>query len=505
MPAAETESFAKQFSKAVASLDFAGKDLSAFQALQESLGALLELPPRDIFQAVVAGSPMVMPLLNARLNSRARLLLLIVTQPAEFQSCARAVSAFISATRKVDAAAICTLSNYGEWYIPVVICRGGDSLGARIKDLLSPAATIVQPSASPSAATRGPGGCSTSSIIMDERIRRMTRLAVASSSAVILVGPPGTGKTTIIKEILQEISYDPMAFGLSQPPKEPKWVTPCEAWTSIDLVGGETTDETGRRGFRLGHVLEAIRQDRWLILDEANRANMDRIFGGLLTWLSDQRVELGRASTDLNSPPVVLDWNDKPQSETQRVDLLDGGRIMSSEPIRFLAGLDWRLMGTYNAQDAHKVFTFGQALGRRFARVPIPVIEPGQFQQALRPLVKGLPEHVAKVISGIFTAHRRSAKARLGPAIFLKIASYVGAGIKLPQITRGAMPGRPGLPASDDILLQLVAEAYLSAAGTWLAALAPPDLDELGKAIISSGFPECEWNWMKEHLPTLAS
>ena len=505
MPQAQTESFAKQFSKAIAGLDFAGKDLSQFQALQDNLATLLELGPRDIFLAVVAGSPMVLPLLNDRLNSHVRLLLLVVTQPSEVQQCTRAVSAFISSSRKVDAAALCTLSTYGDWYVPTVICRGTDGLGARIKDLLSPSATILHPAVTPAAATRGPGGPASSAIIMDDRIRRMTRLAVASSSAVILVGPPGTGKTTIIKEILQEIAYDPTAFGLAQPPKEPKWVTPCEAWTSIDLVGGETNDENGRRGFRLGHVLEAIRQDRWLILDEANRANMDRIFGGLLTWLSDQRVELGRASTDLNSPSVVLDWNDKPHSETQRVDLLDGGRIVSSEPIRFLAGLDWRLMGTYNAQDAHKVFTFGQALGRRFARVPIPVIEPGQFQQALRPLVKDLPEHVAKVILGIFTAHRRSAKARLGPAIFLKIASYVGAGMKLPQLTKVPVVSRPGMKASDDILLQLVAEAYLSAAGTWLAALTPPDLDELGKSVITSGFPECEWNWMKEQLPTLAA
>lgn len=505
MPTAETEHYAKQFSKALGALDLNSKDVDQFHTLRDNLGALLDIAPAEILIAAVPGSPMVLPLLNDRLNSHCRLLILVVTTPAELQQASRSVSGFIGATRKVDVAAMCTFSSYGDWYIPTVICRNGDGLGARIKDVLSPAASIVAPASSPQAATRGPAGCSTSTIIMDDRIRRMTRLAVASSSAVILVGPPGTGKTTIIKEILQEISYNPAAFGLSHVPKEPKWVTPCEAWTSTDLVGGETSDESGRRGFRLGHVLEAIRQDRWLILDEANRANMDRIFGGLLTWLSDQRVELGRASTDLNSPSVVLDWNDKPQCEAQRVDLLDGDRIMSNEPIRFLAGSDWRLMGTYNAQDAHKVFTFGQALGRRFARVPIPVIEPSQFQQALKPLVKDLPEHIAKVILGIFTAHRRSTKARLGPAVFLKIASYVGAGLKLPQLAHAAMASRPGMPASDDVLLQLVSEAYISSAGTWLAELEPPDLEQLGKAIIASGLPECEWNWMKEHLPTLAS
>lgn len=504
MTTADTANYAKEFSRAVAALDFASKDTVQFKTLGQNLGALLDIPPGEVFIAVVAGSPMVLPLLNDRITQKARLLLLILTHPGEVQQTTRAVASFIGSTRKIDVAAVCTMSNYGDWFIPTVVCRNSDGLGARIKDFLSPAATIISPASSSSAATRGPAGGSGSTIIMDDRIRRMTRLAVASSSAVILVGPPGTGKTTIIKEILQEISYNPESFGLSQPPKEPKWVTPCEAWTSVDLVGGEVA-EGGRRGFRLGHVLESIRQDRWLILDEANRANMDRIFGGLLTWLSDQRVELGRASTSLNSPPVVLDWNDKPQCETQRVELLDGERIMSNEPIRFLAGSDWRLMGTYNAQDAHKVFTFGQALGRRFARVPIPVIEPAQFSRALAPLVKDLPEHIAKVIVGIYTAHRRSKNVRLGPAIFLKIASYVGAGAKLPQLALAAVAGRPGLPASDDMLLQLVAEAYLSTAGTWLAQLTAEELDELGKTIIASGLPDCEWNWLKEHVPTLAS
>jgi MoxR-like ATPase len=301
------------------------------------------------------------------------------------------------------------------------------------------------------------------------------------------------------------VARNPSSFGLKNIPREPKWVTPSESWTSADLVGGERTDEKGRRRFRMGHVLEAIHQDRWLVLDEANRANMDKIFGGLLTWLSDQRVELGKACSDLNAPSVALDWNDAPESKAVRLELLDADKIVSTDPIIFQAGMEWRLLGTYNVQDSHKVFSFGQALGRRFARVPIPVIEPDQFRQALSPLAKQLPEDVRKAIVCLYAAHRQSKGAQLGPAIFLKIASYVAAGLKLPQLANITVTSRKPRPdtTGDDFLMQLVAEAYISSAGMYLGGMSPDDMAGLTKAVLASGFPEDQWRWVLELVPTV--
>ena len=60
-------------------------------------------------------------------------------------------------------------------------------------------------------------------------------------------------------------------------------------------AGGETV-AGGDIVFRPGWVLRSIAEGRWLVLDEANRGDLDRIFGALLTWLSCGHVTVGVAN-----------------------------------------------------------------------------------------------------------------------------------------------------------------------------------------------------------------
>lgn len=328
-------------------------------------------------------------------------------------------------------------------------------------------------------------------LVLDERIRRMLRFSVQSRSAVMLVGPPGTGKTHLLHELAADIQNAPAAYGLKRL-KDPMVVTPDESWTARELVGGDTVDDHGRLRFSPGHVLEAIHRNRWLVLDEANRADLDRIFAGLFTWLSGQSVEVGRVSSDPQAGPVILGWSDTPRSKVIGAGWLRG-KESSRGPVYYLAGTDWRLLGTYNAVDAQRVFRFGQALGRRFDHIPVPLPGNEAFSQALEArlgdITAGLTSEnraeLAAILRDIYRAHSTISDA-LGPAALLAIPQYVAVGMR----------------AGETAVRPLVAEAYLAGMGTWLGGLGD-DLTQLGESLRVDTVLGTEWQWITSRLNEL--
>jgi AAA domain (dynein-related subfamily) len=322
----------------------------------------------------------------------------------------------------------------------------------------------------------------------------------------MLIGPPWTGKTTLLTEAFAEARADPPSYGLTAaPPHEPLQVTPEEGWTTRELVGGETVDDQGRLRYRPGHVLDAIAHDRWLILDEANRADMDRIFGGLLTFLSGKSVTLGRAAGGEDAAEITLEWSDAYVSEVEGRDRLVSG---AGAPIRFMAGRDWRLLGTYNALDAHRVFRFGQALGRRFARVPVPAIDFDAFTEALAPHLDALLEvhptadrdRIETVLTGLYETHLGTPPV-VGPALFLAVPGYVASGLTHsdPEVAQS-----PTDQAAE--LERLLVEGYLLGAGPLLAQLDPAALEVFHQRVVTDGgfIQEDQWTFLSSLLPALS-
>ncbi|MDQ3817313.1 MAG: hypothetical protein M3362_06440 [Acidobacteriota bacterium] len=248
-------------------------------------------------------------------------------------------------------------------------------------------------------------------------------------------------------------------------------------------------------------------------------------------------MELGKASTALNAPVVELSWRNEPESVAIGVERLEEETFTSADPIQFLAGREWRLLGTYNPLDAQRVFRFGQALARRFVEIPIPAPSVSEFLIAFSPQVADLPAEISYKLSKIYEAHWSDTRTQLGPAIFFKAIPYIRSSFNLPAIaTISTADESEASPSSVDLdtlfadteestdtveaaagggaatgetevspITQIVTEAYLASAGKYLAKLEEEELDRLGERIIASGaFPRSEWEWIRQLLPDLA-
>lgn len=114
----------------------------------------------------------------------------------------------------------------------------------------------------------------------------VTEAACAALNAgkhVIFTGPPGCGKSKLSGVLAT------LATG-----REPLMATASPAWSSGDLVGRYFPRRDGNGlEFKPGFFLKAIDEgNRWLVIDEFNRANIDECFGELFSVLADDIVEL---------------------------------------------------------------------------------------------------------------------------------------------------------------------------------------------------------------------
>jgi MoxR-like ATPase len=226
--------------------------------------------------------------------------------------------------------------------------------------------------------------------------------ALNSGKHVILTGPPGTAKTTLAQAVAEAARDAGRCSGYTL-------TTATADWTTFETIGGLRPTNSGQLEFEEGHFLKAIRERRWLVIDELNRSNFDRAFGQLFTVLSGQPVVLPyhRPANDGRPLTLVPEGKESPLSEA---DILE---IPQS----------WRVLATMNVFDKTLLFEMSFALMRRFAFIEVASPSRAVFEALIDRETGGesKPADVAKRLLVL-----RNLKD-LGPAIFMDIARYVRA------------------------------------------------------------------------------
>ena len=181
-----------------------------------------------------------------------------------------------------------------------------------------------------------------------------------SGKNILLAGPVGSGKTYLAK-YLPKIAWEEFGGGYFS-----EVYTATADWTTQDVIGGiypMAKDKSVTYGIQKGCVYETVwknllrykmevtRDDGtnyrgvWLVIDEFNRANIDRAFGQLFTALEYHTLKVPTTGSTTSGDP---------------------------EPFKEITiPKDYRIIGTLNTADKHFLHTLSDALKRRFAIIEI--------------------------------------------------------------------------------------------------------------------------------------
>jgi energy-coupling factor transporter ATP-binding protein EcfA2 len=257
-----------------------------------------------------------------------------------------------------------------------------------------------------------------------EEILEQVNSALNAGKHIVFTGPPGTGKTEIARLVCEHLvdRHSDVYTG--------RQITTATAdWSTFETVGGYMpVEEEGGAGdelsFEPGQVLRRFKHNgaqsnELLVIDEINRADIDKSFGQLFTLLSGQ--------------PVQLPY----KKGGEEIEILPAEKSPGGLPDhRYIVPSSWRILATMNSYDKTSLYELSYAFMRRFAFIHVgapDVPEDGSGQVDLVRAyadvwnIDASGEVLADIGELWFTVNGLEDGRKIGPAIIEDILKHVTA------------------------------------------------------------------------------